>query len=81
MLCCSWFTTWLQPHRNLKPNQRNIFIGSKSADVNIINISYNAGFKENNGNTYPSFINGLAILSNKDFVENIKVTYVNTNWR
>lgn len=64
-----------------KPNKETFSIGSKSADVNIINISYNAGFKENNGNTYPSFINGLAILSNEDFVENIKVTYVNTNWR
>ena len=64
-----------------RPNKEVFSVGSRNTDVNIINVSYNAGFKEHNGKTYPSFINGIAILSNDEFVENIKATHVNTNWR
>lgn len=63
-----------------KPSNQSFSIGSRSTDSNIINVPYRAGFKEHNGEYFPSFISGLAILGNEDFVENVTVTNISTEW-
>lgn len=63
-----------------QPNKEVFTIGNKSTQSNIISVPYYAGFKQHNNKDFPSFINGIAILSNNEFVENIMVTHINTYW-
>lgn len=63
-----------------RPNDEEFSIGIKNKQSNIISVPYYAGFKEHNNKDYPSFINGISILSNDNFVENIMATHVNTYW-
>lgn len=63
-----------------KPSKESFSIGSRNTDSNIINVPYRAGFKEHEGEIFPSFISGVAVLANEEFVENITVTNLNTHW-
>lgn len=63
-----------------KPSNESFSIGSRNTDSNIINVPYRSGFKEHNEEKFPSFISGISVIGNDEFVENITVTNLGTHW-